>query len=128
VGAGGVEQRRHEVLLGGGCLTDALELVFDGGGVAAGADGLDAADLLAFQGGVDSEDLDLPVAALGVAVDADELACAAVVFLLELEGGVGDLALGEAALDASTIPPSSSILAKYSYASCSMRSVNASTK
>src|SRR5436190_15862511 len=58
MGAGGVEQCGHQVLAGCRGLTNAMELPLDGGGVAAGADGLDAVDLLAFQGGVYAEDLD----------------------------------------------------------------------
>ena len=48
------------------------ERLLDGGGVAAGADALDAVDLLALQRRVDAEELDLALAALGEVVDADE--------------------------------------------------------
>src|SRR5215208_4325384 len=98
--AGAVKEVRHQIVLvlrrGG------LELGECGlacGAVAAGADALDAVDLLALQGRVDPQDLDLAVAALGEGVDADELAGAAVVVLLELERRVGDLPLRVAALD-----------------------------
>src|SRR3954464_13882511 len=95
-----VEEVRHEiVVVAGGGFLEGGQLALDGGAVAAGADGLHAVDLLALQPRVDAEDLDLAVAALGVRVHADELARAVVVLLLELEGGVGDLALREAALD-----------------------------
>ena len=50
--------------------------------------------------------------AVAVVVDADDDAVAALDLLLQHERRVGDLALREARLTASTIPPSSSILAK----------------
>ena len=106
----------------------AVERPLDGGAVAACADGLDAADLLALQCRVDPEDRCLVVVALEEVVDADDDPLLRVDLGLELERGVGDLALRVVRLTASTIPPSSSILAKYSYARASISSVSASTK
>ena len=63
--ASSVEQRGHQVRLGGSLLADPAQRGLDVGGVAAGADALDAVDLLALQGRVDAQDLDLAVAALG---------------------------------------------------------------
>src|SRR4051794_41866281 len=59
VGAGGIEQVRHEVLvLARGRLAQALELALDGARVAPRADGLDAVDLLLLERGIDAQDLD----------------------------------------------------------------------
>ena len=52
------------------------ERSLDGGGVAAGADGLHAVDLLALERRVDAQDLELAVVALGEVVDADDDALA----------------------------------------------------
>ena len=73
-------------------------------------------------------DQGLAVVTLGLEVYADHDLVVIVDLLLESNAAVGDLALWESALTASTIPPSSSILAKYSYARASIRSVSASTK
>src|SRR5205807_3902461 len=100
VGAGAGEQRLHEVaLLVGGVLAQGGERGLHGGGVAAGAHGVQARDLLALERGVDAQRGDglLPVEL--VAVDADDDALAGVDLALVSEGGVGDLALGVVALD-----------------------------
>src|SRR5215218_5798052 len=94
-----VEKVRHQVGVARGGLAQRGQGGLDRPGVAAGADGLHAADLLALEGRVDVVQLELALAALGEVVDADEDAVAAVVLLLEGVGGVGDLALREAALD-----------------------------
>src|SRR5215217_2284421 len=66
-----VEEVRHEVVVvARRGLLELGEGGLDGLGVAAGADALHAVDLLALQRRVDPQDLDLPVAALGVGVDA----------------------------------------------------------
>src|SRR3712207_1935781 len=62
------------------------------------ADGLDAADLLALERGVDPQDRQLAAAPLGVGVDADDLALAGVELPLQLPRRVGDLALWEVQL------------------------------
>src|SRR3954453_17217366 len=94
-----VEEVRHQVAIGGGGGAQLGQRALDRGPVAPGADGLDAADLLALERGVDAEDLELSVAALGEVVDADEDPLARVVLALELVRGIGDLALREALLD-----------------------------
>ena len=107
---------RFVVVAGGGFL-ELGQLGLDRGGVAAGADALDAVDLLALQRGVDAEDLDLAVVALGVGVHADQRAlrrsrtrCWSVYAASAISR------CGKPRLTASTIPPSSSIFAKYAYA------------
>src|SRR3712207_7513139 len=55
------------------------------------ADGLDAADLLALERGVDPQDRQLVAAALGVGVDADDLALAGVELSLRSEEHTSEL-------------------------------------
>src|SRR3954452_19980345 len=69
---GTVEEVRHEVGVGGRMLLEDAESCLDLPGVAPGADGLHAADLLALQRGIDPEDRVVVGVALGVAVDADD--------------------------------------------------------
>src|SRR4051812_7761716 len=94
-----VEEMRHEVGFGCCLLLEDAEGGLDLPGVASGADGLDAADLLGFEGRVDAQDRVLVVVALGVLVDADDDPPAGVDLALELIACVGDLALGEVLLD-----------------------------
>src|SRR3954465_1511477 len=67
-----VEEVRHEVGVSGRMVLEDAERGRDLPGVASGADGLHATDLLALQRGVDVQDGVLVVVALGVAVDADD--------------------------------------------------------
>src|SRR3954449_11556563 len=67
--------------------------------VPARAGGLQPADLLALERWVDAQGRRLAVVALGVAVHADHDLSAVVDALLQLERGVGDLALRVVALD-----------------------------
>src|SRR5919106_2374864 len=94
------QQVRHQValLVRGGSL-ELGQRPFDGLALAPGAHGLHAADLLALELGIDAQDLELGVAALAVAVDADHDPLTAVDLALEVVGRVGDLALRETALD-----------------------------
>src|SRR3954452_23528915 len=66
-----VEEVRHEVGVGGRMLLEDAERGRDLPGIAPGAYGLDAADLLALERGVDVQGRMLVVVALGVAVDPD---------------------------------------------------------
>ncbi len=79
------------------CVAQRRERALDLGAVAARARRLQAVDLLAFQGGVHAQGGDRLLVLLHVAVDADHDALAGVDLALQLEGGVGDLALGEVA-------------------------------
>src|SRR5258705_6504920 len=64
-----VEEVRHEVGVGGRMLLEDAERGRYLPGVAPGANGLDATDLLALERGVDVQGRVLVVVALGVAVD-----------------------------------------------------------
>src|SRR4051794_26701884 len=94
-----VEKVRHQIAIAGGGLAQLRERGLDRGAVAARAHGLDAVGLLALDRGVDAVQLQLAALALREIVDADHDARARVVLLLQRVGGVGDLALREAALD-----------------------------
>src|SRR3954452_18672167 len=71
VRAGALEQRGHQVGLGVRAPAQLGQRALARRPVAARADGLQAADLLALERRVDVQDRRLPVVALGVAVDAD---------------------------------------------------------
>src|ERR1700722_2436414 len=104
-GARRIEQQRHQVGVGGGGAADRVQRGVDDGRVSAFADGFDAVDLLLLERGINPQDRQLALVALGEAVDADDRAAARIDLLLELEGGVGDLALRKAALDGLDHPP-----------------------
>ena len=94
-----LDQHGHQVRLGRGRGAQLGQPALHLGAVAARADGLHAADLLALHLGVDAMDRRLAVVALGVAVDADDDLIVIVDLLLQLERRVGDLALRVVALD-----------------------------
>src|SRR5688500_3706598 len=66
------QQRLHQVAVRGRRLAQLAERALDRVAVAAGAQRLDAADLLALQLRRDAQDLELAILGLLVAVDADD--------------------------------------------------------
>src|SRR5262249_23119131 len=98
-GAGGLDDRRHQVLGGGGGPFELGQGGLDGPGVAGGPGLLQALDLAALHGGAVGHALGLGLVVFGEVVDADHDPLAAVELALVGEGGVGDLALGEVGAD-----------------------------
>src|SRR5215207_8959252 len=94
-----IEKVRHQVAIARGGLAQLRQGGLDRRSVAARAHALHAIGLLALDRGIDAVQLQLSALALGEVVDADHDPSARVVLLLERVGGVGDLALREAALD-----------------------------
>src|SRR5439155_12786726 len=93
------DQGVHEVPVGGCRVLEIREALLDRGAVAAGPRRLEAADLLALEGGVDSEDLDRLLIDKLVPVHAHDEPPLLIHLRLVTPGGVGDLTLGEVALD-----------------------------
>ena len=86
------------MVLHGGRVADRGERPLESGGVGSRAalSRLDALHLLPFQRVVDAKDLGVPAfVTLGEAVDADDDPAPRVDLALEIEGGVGDLAVRE---------------------------------
>src|SRR4029453_11440548 len=100
VRARGVDDRGHQIsVLVGRLGLQSGERRLGRGRVAARPPRLDALDLVALEGGVDVEDLDLLLVRVLVAVHAHDHALAALDLVLEAEGRLGDLALEEVLLD-----------------------------
>src|SRR6188474_3319046 len=98
-GAGGGDDRRHQVLLRRGCTSQLGKGALHSAGVASSASRLQAIDLLALQRRVDAQDRGRLFALLDEVVDADDDPLTLVDLALIGESGVGDLALGEVAAD-----------------------------
>ena len=109
---GTVEQRLHQVAVGGRGFTKIGKGGVGGLGVPALAHRANTADLLSLELGRDAQDLRALVLAVLIAIDPYDDALPPLDLLLQAKGGVGDLALWVVLLDCLDIPPSSSILAK----------------
>src|SRR5439155_25229364 len=100
VGARRGEDRLHQVApLVGGIVFEARERLLGGRRVAAGAERLDALDLLLLERGVDLEDLERLLVLELIAVDADDHSLLRFDLRLVAERRLGDLALLEVVLD-----------------------------
>src|SRR3982750_210872 len=104
-GAGGGDDRLHQVALGRGDPLQLGQRAGDGGAVAAGAGGGGGVGLLAFEPPGDLQDRGRLFVLLDEVVGADDDPLALVDLLLVGEGGIGDLALGVVAADRLDHPP-----------------------